>query len=479
MFRRGGLIFLCLVTFFTWHGFARAASANIGISPAQVNVRNAIVGIRRRQHVTLVRSEDIADSFYMDVVMRGDQGMITGESELLFPAGVDRVSYAFFITPQSDAPFSAEIDFLPRVSNMETRFRTGVTFSIQVETSNQRVMRHEIHGFFVEPTEEGMPLIAGFTIHNTGNVPWKPDQIYAKLRTADGVLLKTDQLTGEEIPTIDPDAIQDIHINLGDDILEGEYTVTLEMTDDDGPMTHTIPATVFSQASLVQSGEIISFGMNKSVVVSGALTKVLSVFNNTGEVAYNISLTTEVYRDEGLVDIYRTRPKHLRPGESTELFQLVSGKEPGDYHVVGYVVYGQRTTGTQQATFIVHPVTVQRSINIVLVVLVVLLILFVALYFHVHKKGLHVPSPRIHEPIQVRSLEISGRCHTKDGTDIRVFIDGVLLGSTRLHHGLWFIPVKKNSLFAGGHVTAVACQKKSGRKRICTSDQSQGAVVRS
>jgi len=465
MRNKGGIFFYVIILLSSLIVCAPSfAFAGIGVSPAEIISHDILNDVPHNDQVILTRSGDVSKASAVKVEFRGDaKSFIKGAEQISFEAGESQLVYKFQIIASSltNGDYSAEIDFIgiqPANQNNAhlgaVNVLGGVTLQIHFTVSNTEKLDYEVIKMTPIQTEEGLPLFINYTIKNNGNLNWKPDFITASLFNNRGRLIEEKIVSGSDLEFTEPGETHTHIIDLFSTLNRGEYTLVVEFQYKDKTDTTTSNFEIYGTGVLKQSGVLSSVIFDKTSYTSGELVQFNAIFTNNGETSYFANMVTEVYDGESIVDILKTEPIKVSIGETVTFNQILPMTDQGEFRILSYVEYGNRTSETKTSDLAIASPIIEKTINYLLIILSALLLMFIGLFVAVHKKAVYTKPPKINTPIRITSPQITGTSIEKDGALIEVIVNGVSLGLTMVGHGIWAINVPANTLSIGAQVIA-------------------------
>lgn len=410
--RTAASLFLLVMVFAPLGARAQMTHNFIGLSPSSVEATDLLRDRVVEKTVNLQR--DLAElPLTLQATFNGpDARFIQGPEFVEFEVGQLSTTYTFQILPDAAATgaYSATIDFLP-VSAADaptgTGFgiRRGVTLKVGFTVTDKEVIGFSVLHTEMRPTEVGMPFYFTYTVDNTGNVEWRPDEVAFSFKD-----IFTDQivdeiiLDGENLDFAKPGNMSAIQTEVDHNLAPNNYAVEVKFYDQ-GEVVHLSTGTlvVFESGTLAQEAAIDGVTTNKLVYRPGENIKVTGRLQNTGHLAVTGVMITEIYSEvDELVDILTSDPREVAPGEVGEVDQIVKLIDAGEYRVESHFEYASsKATDTASTVIQVEGVSLASGLNIlpfILLGLAALILILVLIYLYIRSKRRR--SPKVVMPPQ-------------------------------------------------------------------------------
>lgn len=233
--------------------------------------------------------------------------------------------------------------------------RSGVSLSVNFSVTGEQIISYDLVDIYTRSIEVGQPLYLTYKVNNTGNVDWKPDQI-------DLILESTKDTTNKYYYSISSEYIKPLPPGLNEQafaleipFIEGEYRAHATFIKDNNLIGELVSNkfNVYAAGAFKQSGELLSISTNKEEYNALDNIKLSAIFNNTGEVPIKGILITELFKDDDLLDVFRSEENVVDIGLDNIFSQIVKLKEPGEYTFKTYVKYANKQTNILEKNILV------------------------------------------------------------------------------------------------------------------------------
>ena len=408
------ILFLILLAYFFVGIFLPLSSVlAVGISPGKIEVSNILKNTTQSKTVNIQRDPDnLKGEAVYSVVFKGDYAhYISGSATVVIPDGQQSTNYTFEISPQ-DAPvgdYQVFLDFIPPAGETTTAkndnnnqvkigadILKGMTLTVNVHVTGEELLDYEVSNLQARDTEVGQPIYAGIDVDNQGNVEWRPDQIdFSFVDATDENKIFKATLLADKISITKPGQKQTLNLEIDNILAIGQYYIQAQVYDQDKSVANLSSQNIFSvfpAGTLAQRGELISLTTNKELYVPYEKIKLSANFKNTGEIAANSILITEIYKDNTLQDLQKGEETLVDKGENAELTQIFSLAEEGIYTFSAVVEYGSKITATKTITVQVKNAasfwTSAWGLSVILGLVIFFILIGVLLYRYLRNKRL-------------------------------------------------------------------------------------------
>ncbi|MFH1632358.1 MAG: hypothetical protein ABIA47_05090 [bacterium] len=486
----------CIIFLFTLlPGDCFADYSVLGISPPTIYADDILRDVPYYQEVIIGRSDSTTEMPIEVSVLGEDAEFIIVDDGFVFQVGESQHLYSFSILPKG-APigeYNAKIEFLPTeidTGDMKGTagviLRRGVGLGVYFTVTDRQTIEFEILDFKVLPSEEGLPIMAKYTVENSGNVAWRPDIIdFIVYDAGSGETMLSTSVEGADIDYVTAGATEEITQEIGILEVAGDYILTANFFFNNTLVYSASEAfEVFLSGTLKQFGEFSGFTSNKTEYEVRETIALSGQFENIGEIPVVSRLVVEIYSsDETLVDTLMGESVTVGVGETVTLRGVTRLDQPGVYKFIAYVEYGNKVSGTNSINITVlraySPFVLAMS-GLGALLFVILAVFLLALLKRRKKK---LEPPVVNAPIYAKSTAITGTSITADGSLVEVFIDNKPLGTAFVQNKQWALAVTADKLYAGAQVKATARIDSNNDNRAELSDKSSkmsaGVVVQS
>jgi hypothetical protein len=347
----------------------------LGLSPPLIEVDSLLRGTTQTHSFGIYRApSDIGDVYIKVIPDESTQDFfVLDETVIVMLDGQNQIDYEFGITPgnASNGLHELKLRFFktPKPSTDQSGSAvsvvTGVTAQIFVTVGGEEHLEYALSSIFVDVTEEGLDVPVTYTVHNTGNVDWRPGKIIFAFFNVDSERVGEYTLEASDIePVKAGQSNQSFKVRVPAQLAKGAYTVRATFFDGEeevGAVESVQPFEVLPPGSLAQSGMLMGVSVNKETYTPGEKVKVSAVFKNDGEVEVTAVLVLELSRDGNIVDLLQGEEYEVPSGEEFVFSQLVDVFDEGAYEINAIVEYGKKQTQARQVMFEVRE-PVQESV---------------------------------------------------------------------------------------------------------------------
>jgi hypothetical protein len=353
VFRLALIFVLFLSGFLIFQGYAQGG---FGVSPSTLKIVNAYKGEEYLRAFTISSNFSAALNFSL-VVEEGFEDWvrfytdydrtIEVSSVIIQACGSQRV-YAVFMVPE-DAPicnYSFNIYVKTGGGRVENGLGVVLSVPIRVEIfpTGTQILDARVEGVKVSSVEEGdaMPILVYVT--NTGNVKVKPKveaSIYRDEQFVDRI-----ECEGEWIKPNLQSTVKLEWETLNRPV--GNYTANVT-TSINGKVidTRKVGFEILPYGSLKSQGAMLNFKYEGQPSV-GSLIKLIATFKNTGEIPTKAQLNIEIYKDGQLIDVVKSEQLLIQTLTAENLTAYYKLPSPGNYKMIGYIIYGIKKTQTME-----------------------------------------------------------------------------------------------------------------------------------
>lgn len=350
--------------------------ANMGISPPEVTVQDIL------RDVPYVTSVYVYREFYdfdqiISVEFGGDDGrFLQGDGQFFMPAGMQRYEYDLTILPAGAAvgDYTARVDFTPQepeeaVSDgTGVALRRGVSLILNFNVTGEQLIAYEVVESEFYPVEEESAVTVDFTLQNTGNVEWQPDEVVITITDpVTGEVVGTQTISSDDLPLLSPGETQIITQVLDIVLSEGEYTGVIDFYYESVLIaSQTTSVSILKEGTLSQFGELTGLSTQKEIFTAGELGKFVGTFTNTGTTPYLATMNIEIYSlvTNSLSQVLVSDEQAVGPSETVTFDAVASLDAVGEYKAVALVEYGNKKSGTQEVTFQVEAMDILPGIEL-------------------------------------------------------------------------------------------------------------------
>lgn len=390
--------FLLLVLFFSIFSYCHRVNA-YGLTPPIIEINNMLRDSVQEKTVTVLLEKEREKNTYFSVVPRGQYAhYINAPKQLIIPAGKLNASFTFKIITANTAigDYDILLDFFESQEDIEksvnknensiqsgVAIRQGVTLTIRMIVTGEQVIGYQFKNLQARDSEVDMPLFLSFFILNSGNVDWRPEKMAINLiNNLDSFKNNALSIKGESIPLVGPGENKEIKIQLDHNLTEGKYLSKAYFYDKDEVVGELSSQQfrIYAPGTLKQVGEFLNLETNKTAYDKGEKIKLIATFRNIGEVPVKGILVTEVYRDNGLQDVRRSKEAEIDREEEVEFNDFFELFESGNYTLSSYVEYGNKKTKTKKVEIKINGkglTMLQAEIILSIFILLIFIILIV------------------------------------------------------------------------------------------------------
>ena len=342
----------------------------IGLSPPTIVIDSILRNTSQQRTVTISRAAGETGNIYIHIEPDAIDGTFlstNGVDDIVILDGQPSVDYTFTINPgdAANGDYEQKLRFLKQAgpSGAESggsavAVITGVTAQILVTVGGVESLSYELFSVSGEPTEVGQEVPVSYVVDNTGNVDWQPESIlFSFIGTASGGVVDTYEATDTEVDLVTAGTLkQEFDLRVPVDLPEGEYGVSATFFYDGvqvGVVESTTTFSILKEGTLAQAGELESLTANKDSYGRGEKIKLDAVFTNTGEIAVDAILISNVYLDGEFVDLIRGQEFDVNTSESLVMTEILEFDDEGEYTIEAYVEFGNKKTRPEEVSFTV------------------------------------------------------------------------------------------------------------------------------
>lgn len=416
-------------------------AVTLGSSPAVVEFGKVLEKVPKKQMILLERSGDLRDDLTVLVeFQQGAESLFQGEEKIYFPEGVRTVSYPMVFRGSSlpYGSYEAIVHFTPFLNEDELS-QNGLAIRLHYEMSDEMINDFRFHSITPQVTEEGEAISLQVQFENTGNTFWKPDTLGFDVKDDRGLILTKSENISSELASIQP-GTKGIYLLQANDVLpKGEYHVDVYgFIRDEHILARQLLISVVPQGSHEYKGRLLTLNTTTQFRETDSSVLVAGAFLNESDIPTEAHLVLELSKDNRILAVERTRAVTVGVQDTHLFYHTLTLAEPGDYRLVGYVVYNERTTGTVMHDFRVQPPVFHRVIRWALLPLGLALLFFGGLLIYVHRFANHRYSYRvILRPVYANGGDIHGYADAPTGSIVEVIKNHKHFGTTKVKKGKW------------------------------------------
>jgi hypothetical protein len=383
--------FVCVLSLFAG---AHAAEASIGVSPAQKHFDLLLPNTLVEGEIVLSRREFVEDETFK-FYRRGPGGdalvFLDGE-EIVFPGGEKKMKYRYGLNAGSlpTGEYEAWLQVKEVVPNTAegtgTSSLQGSSIYITFNVVNFEKEVCEVDTARFISTERGQPVILEYLLRNDGNVQTKPRKIDVLIEDRDNEdIFYEETFVADDLEFGEPFQISTHTLEMDTKLPEGGYTATAVFSGC-GEVDFERSESIFilPEGSIDQEGQFISFVTDKDEYLENELVTFTGVFRNTGQVQYKAEMSTSVFQGEdNKVDLLRSEPLLVRPGEEITFESIFRPSDFGEYRGEADIIFGVKRSDKKEAPF---RVTETNSFMLALVLSLLTLLLGFILFLLYRKR---------------------------------------------------------------------------------------------
>lgn len=384
----------------------------IGISPPIIPVDDMLRNSVQTHSVMLLIQDPAPRDITFTVTPRGEYAhYIKGPSEHVIPKGSTSALYTFDLEPLDAAVGTYELllTFTEKAEEeknadgsaggAKVAVLQGATAVIMLGITGEERVSYEVLYGSVEDTELRIPLVGTYTVHNTGNVEWKPDRIeLSVVDVKDPTNTATFDVNKDDIPAVKPLKTDTSSFSVGHTLIEGKYKGHMKFYYKDAMVAEfdTPPFNVFAPGTLSQTGELTSVTTNKEVYTLGEQVVLKAGFKNTGDVTVEADIETKIYLGDELKNLEVSRKLNVDRRQESEFQQFIKLSEPGEYTFEVTAEFGNRRSESKFVKVVVEAkgvtaIAVSSKNSFAIVGFVVVIIFFFLFVYLRRKKKEEVP----------------------------------------------------------------------------------------
>jgi len=354
------LVMLSVVFLATLLCFDYASAAAIGVNRAEINFNNVLKGGYAQEYVTV--STDSETDIPVDYKISGDAAgwiRIEPKNDTLLTINKDKsVTFTIIAEPPEDAQngvYEVFVRFTTgniylKFGQMGSSIKTAFRVRVLVEVTGKEIVGCLAAGFYVPDIETGYPLEIYTTVHNQGNVKIMPEiklDIW-DLEQKNLVLSKTLSINERILPTVQKRYSNQFSANLP----LGQYWADVTV-----PLCGNYQLLTFN---VVAKGEISDKGSllrieNKVWALTNEIVPITAVFSNDGSRMMTAKFKGQILLDNKIVKIIDTDFINIEPGQAGRIETYFQPGQPGQYAIVGRVLYNNKLSFEKSSLLNVNP----------------------------------------------------------------------------------------------------------------------------
>lgn len=357
----------------------------LAISPGSERISSILRGSTQQRTVRLFRVNPVEEEIY-DVSFIGSYGgSIRGPAEIVLPQGVREVPYVYEVVSEGlpNGEYEMRIQFIPRSdvghyvvapSKSSPKENTlsgsavvsGIRLIVRFTVTGEEFVSYALGNTVIASTEESRPLNVDVHVANDGNIAWRPDSATLFVYN-EGEEFPMSEVTkensGQDVVVLEPGQRGSQQFVFTHALDPGKYDGQLAVRYRGETVFVSVRKNfiVYERGALAQMGEFVAFTSNKDSYLVNELVSVTGVFENTGEVDYACYLTMEMFYNDTLVDVVRTKESEVKSGAVQEFSQVLSFAEVGNYRIESYVEYGERVSSKRIIHLLVQEGMIQEK----------------------------------------------------------------------------------------------------------------------
>jgi hypothetical protein len=339
------LIVVLLAALLCLSGYANAAA--IGVNRAEINFQNVLKGGYAQDFVTV--STDSDADLPVEYQISGDAAQwITIEPKQATPFIISRnhsMTFTIISQPPNDAQngiYEANVrfvtgNFFTQNGRMGSSVKTAFRVRVLTEVSGKEIVSCVSGAYYIPDVETGYPIELYSTIDNTGNVKILPeinidiwDQEQKNL-----ILSKTLSPNERILPTVK----QKLNNEFTAELPLGQYwaDLTVPLCGDYSLLTFN----VVEKGELSDQGSLLRIE-NKAWAVVQEIVPIAAIFRNDGSRIISAKFKGQVMLDNKIIKIIDTDALDILPGEIGKIETYFQPNQPGQYAIVGRVLYNNK-----------------------------------------------------------------------------------------------------------------------------------------
>jgi uncharacterized repeat protein (TIGR01451 family) len=383
-----------------------------GVSPPLVEVNTILRNSTQTKTVKVDKNpRDYGREVVFRTEVRGEYAhVITVAEEVVMPADVNSADIPFQVSPGdlANGDYKVTVIFTQFPEDQEAQpgegegavsavaaVAPGVAAVVAFTVTGEEVVDFFINFIQLRTTETDDPLVVEYSVHNRGNVTWKPDRIQFTFRDVDDET-KTTSVTVDSanLPTVEPGRSQMIQLEVPAELEVGNYTAQAKFFygGEEVANLNSQPFSVYPPDTLKQSGEVTEVTTNKTLYQPGENIRLQVNFKNTGEIRVQGVMITEVIQGDTIVDVIRGEELHIDSLSETVFSQIIQLEDPGQYTLSTYIEYGNKKTAAETVVVTIDGLASNRWM-IYLALLLLVVVIFAATFFYLAVRR-RTPPPR-------------------------------------------------------------------------------------
>lgn len=343
--------------------FSTQETKAFGVSPSELKVGSILHNTNRTAHITFTKiPSENGKEVPLEIDFDGPYGSyLSGAKEITIPATESNISYPFVINPGTlpNGTYEALVRAVQKSENITSnkvvknglstgsKVVLGVAIRLFFTVEQKEVISYQVFKINVQDTETDDSFILSYEVRNDGNVSWRPQRIDVLFQGVDDeALTGSATFRGDTLPYVEPGLSSILSVSTTATLATGRYRALAKFFDNDKVVAElsSQPFAVFKPNTLAQSGELESTTLDQTTIKEGELLKLHGSFKNTGAIALQVILVTEIYRGKALIDVVRTNTVSVARGEDKNIEQIIKLNDSGSYRLSSYIEYGEKRT---------------------------------------------------------------------------------------------------------------------------------------
>jgi len=364
-----------------------ALAVGIGVSPDQIDLKNAIRGGELDRSLTIFNPDDNANNYTVrvegdskDWINFYDIDMVTPVNQVSIAGKGNRVIVLKIKIPQ-DAPSGNYNSTVYVETNpiKDTNIKIGViaklaaTADVRINITGDQILDGTVRAVTAEDTEPGFPMRINTVFQNTGNVIADPTISVDVIKDNNSIDNFIDQ--GHKIkPSLTDNLITEWNTTSSTSL--GNYNAIVRVSFNGKDLKNeTLSFKVLPVGTLSRNGDLTEILIEGEPAVD-TIAKVKAVFKNTGQIETSAKFSGEVYQNNKLIDTLSSDELTVQKNREIVLISYLKLTAPGDYLVKGKVIYSGKETAVKEISLNVsEPKATPGFEGIYAVVLLVILMI--------------------------------------------------------------------------------------------------------
>jgi hypothetical protein len=340
-----------------------AIAIGIGISPADIDLNNALKGAEYKSSITIFNTGPEVVNYSLKT--SGNMGEwvsfynindYNNTINYVKVPGKNRTSVIVNIkipedTANGNYTGSIDVKSIPEVAKGEGSGQSlviGASTGVRITVTGDQVLDGNVLGISTENIEPGNPLLITMQFQNTGNVMVKPKiavTIFEGKNTIDNFTHETTQVKVSSIETIIAEW------KTGPANIPSNYTAKVEISLNGKIIkSENLTFMILPVGTMTKSGNLTSLYLDGETVVDNMVT-VRAYFMNTGQIDTPAKFRAEVYKDNKLIETLSSDELVAPRYQEIVLLSYLKLTSTGNYLIKGKVIFGGKETPLKEYSF--------------------------------------------------------------------------------------------------------------------------------